>query len=341
MNQIAKTMATELAEIDHLASEAALISADSAGSISKAIAMAGAMQSLRERISGPILKELMKLRGSRLGFLVDRDNQRGDKQRAEYPETVIRDALIEGLVKGARAVGNEINIISGNCYLTREYYTRKLAEHPGLTNLEIVYGTPVVDGPNGRYLVSAVATWMLNGVPGSLRKEVRDLSDKTRIDERISVKRDDYTTIDQVLGKADRKFKAAIFARITGSIFAAVDTDDGGASPRIEAPRDIESVTAAISQKPAEPALPAPAAKETAEPVEASEATPAKDGSQPQPPTGPSEFEVNLTEALSACDTVADVNAVERKFLAFAAAEEDHSLLARMCDAARKTRRRK
>ncbi|MFK5282891.1 hypothetical protein ACI3PL_25325, partial [Lacticaseibacillus paracasei] len=56
----------------------------------------------------------MALQGNRLGFKTDKDKSGG------YPESVVKNCLIEAVLLGIQPTGNQFNIIAGNMYPTKE-----------------------------------------------------------------------------------------------------------------------------------------------------------------------------------------------------------------------------
>lgn len=183
-----------------------------ASATTKAVALSRAMKQLKQLISGETLSDFMELAGSHLGFRTDRDNQNGKG----YPPEVIRDALIEGMLRGAQPIGNEINIISGRCYLTKEFFERQLRQL--VEQLRVVEGVPRVSDSGA--LVPMRATWRYNGRPDS----IDCTEDGDDGDTRICVKVNQGMGVDAILGKAYRKLYARIFRRVTGSHW--VNPDD-------------------------------------------------------------------------------------------------------------------
>lgn len=234
-----------LEEIDKITRECSLEALAEVSGLKRTFAMATGINSLRRAISEPMLNELMNLQGSSLGFRTDRDDKGG------YDRETVKECAIECLLRGGQWVGNEMNIIASRCYLTKEYFTRKVREFPGLTDLKLFPGVPQTVGDKGA-LVPYAVTWKLNGVPDRIdRKQSSDL------DERIAVRVNGGMGTDAVLGKAERKMLAAVYKRLTGS-----DVTDGevGDEPLTVAARQkpvssLEALTDKLEQKP-EPAAP-------------------------------------------------------------------------------------
>lgn len=231
-------------EVDDVLAEYSLDKLDTLAPFQRSIKMAQGM-SLMRRAMEPHMPALLELKGSKLGFLCD-DGQ--------YSTNEIRDVLMEGMIRGARPVMNEINIIAGQCYLTKEFFARRISERPDVSNLSIDAGLPQVlrepawekgsDGKNrpiaGSALISMSASWSQNGVPCRL-----DCVKSEKGDTRIPIKLNNKYGIDQILGLAESKLLRRVYKRITGSEW--VKEDDVDSVPVLE-----ETESAVIEQEPTE-----------------------------------------------------------------------------------------
>jgi hypothetical protein len=180
----------------------------------QSINMARGLQRLRDALpEGPVKTYFMPLKGTPLGFLTDE----GDKV-PDYSWQVVRDCIIEALLRGFRPIGNEFNIISGRFYGAKNGLERIVREYPGLSNLTYELGVPAL-GQNGA-LVGFDAKWTLDG-------EVMELCGRAAeglaLDTRIPVRVNSGMGPDAILGKATRKMFARIYNRILG--MAAIDAD--------------------------------------------------------------------------------------------------------------------
>jgi hypothetical protein len=156
----------------------------------------------------PVLKQLQ---GSKLGFLTDRDPGKDWKGEGPYPEQVIVECAIEAVVCGARWTGNEFNILAGGCYLTKNFWSRKLKEVQGLTDLDLNPGIPEL--VNGKAIVQFDATWKLDGK-------------FQRLSRRFSILLRKNQTDDATIGKAEARMLKAVFKKVTGS--EVTDGDEPG-----------------------------------------------------------------------------------------------------------------
>lgn len=183
--------------------------------VERASLLATGIRRLRELVSLEIVEgEVMELMNTRIGFLTDRDPARAKRgERIElYPVAVVRDCLIEALLHEVSWVGNEFNIIAGGFYITKEGLSRKVHEFSEVTNVKLTFGVPARQGSTGA-LVPATASWARDGIADKI--ECRQLGE---IDDRIPVKTaGDYTSVDAILGKAERKLLARVYRRLAGS----------------------------------------------------------------------------------------------------------------------------
>lgn len=194
------TVGEKIARIDIISRQCCLTTAPK--SFGSALMVAQAMQELRQLLTGEIMKNLMALQGSELGFVTDRDKSKDGAKG--YPEEVVRDVAIAAILRGFQMVNNEVNIIAGKFYGAKNGFIRLVRELPGLTDLKIEEGRVVKTDGGTVALVPLVVTWKLSGVADSLKCD-------------IPVKMDQYSSIDQILGKAHRKILARIHSRVTGS----------------------------------------------------------------------------------------------------------------------------
>ena len=154
---------------------------------------------------GAVETYFLPLQNSSLGFLTDKPDG--------YSWEVVRDCVIEAMLRGFRPIGNEMNIIAGRFYGAKNGFERVVREWDGLSNLEFDLGVPVLAGDKGA-LVSFRARWALDG-------EVMELlgappREGEFMDSRIPVKVNSGMGPDAILGKATRKMFARIYNRITG-----------------------------------------------------------------------------------------------------------------------------
>lgn len=192
-----------------------------------AIQRSMAMQQLRELLTPEIIQPVLSLQGNPLGFKTDKDFERGrdkDGNRIKgsgYGADVVRDVFIYALGKGARMIGNEVNILAGNPYLTKEYFLRRLNEVLGAENWKITHAIPHIvnsGGKTGAIVKSKV--WWRDSATGNKGSEH---------EIEFAIKGDEYASADAYCGKADRKAGKWLLENCTGERFS-----DGDASEAIE-----------------------------------------------------------------------------------------------------------
>jgi len=234
--QLARREVTDLAqladqarEVEAIAQECALTNGDGLG-LEGGLKLARGIRALRQAISEEMIRDVVALQNTPLGFLTD-------KPDGGYPASVVRDVLIEALIRGARPVGNEINIISGRCYLAQSYFSRKVGQFPELSDLRIELGVPKMQ--SGGAVVDCRASWNLAGKPDELKAEI-----PIRVNAGMGA--------DAVLGKAKRKLLARVLQYLTGSNLSIPDGEVGDdipidvePEPEPEPKRDLASVAAA------------------------------------------------------------------------------------------------
>ena len=220
---VPQTKLEQAKAIDSVVSDAQIAIAEATASNQptvRALTEAAAMNRLRELINDEFLEDVRALMNTKLGFRTDRDpGTTKDKSVKPYNNEVLRDFAIEALLRGFRLVGNEVNIIAGNLYATREGLERVVREFPGLSDLRIELGVPA-NGTGGA-LVPATASWKLNGVADEIRCE--DASD---VDTRIPVRVNNGMGCDAIHGKARRKLYARVLERISGAVVNAEEPMD-------------------------------------------------------------------------------------------------------------------
>lgn len=230
--------------------------------LAQTVQLARGLRALRNALSSRVVTEIfLPLQGSKLGFRTDKDREK----EPGYDWLTVRDCLIEAMIRGARPVGNEFNIIAGNTYLTKEYFERKVETFPGLTDLIHEPGVPHM--ANGGALVPYRISWKLNGRSEILSFDAVKNESGEVFDQRIPVKVNNGMGADAILGKARRKVLARVYERLSGIKVPDGDVIDtvGEAVDRTE--KQIASTSSAADAL-AEKHLAKAAAKKVREPGE-------------------------------------------------------------------------
>lgn len=223
-NQILATMpqsiTTGIARIEQIAKTYGVSVIAKAGQFERAIILAQGVKALRAAFTQEIMAEIMCLQGSRLGFKTDKDREGG------YPEEVVKNVMIEMILRGFMPVGNEINIIAGNGYGTKEGYERVFGELEGVTDVRHFPGVPAAR--NGGVLVD-------------YKIECKHFGEARRFERKgetaIPIRVNSGMGADAILGKARRKILKFAYDELTQSVMTGPDGDLD------DAPRTIDAVT--------------------------------------------------------------------------------------------------
>lgn len=243
---------------------------------------------LREALTDEVMARVfMPLMNTKVGFRTDRDGKPDKNGRTKplYDVATVRDAIIDAAIIGLLPTGNQFNIISGTMYPTKEGYTVLLKK---------IGAKYVIDVQQDRSQNPAFAefpckiTYSYNGEKNSLTINA-------------TVRRDQYSSNDQLRGKAERRAKKALYEYLTGTDYgeadetssrpnAVIDTvaveisEKGNAGPAIGFD-DAEVATVEEASAPAaapEPVAAQPAPAQASAPVQPAEVQP-----QAAPQTAP------------------------------------------------------
>lgn len=229
---------------------------------------------LREALTDEVMAQVfMPLMNTKVGFRTDRDGKPDKSGRVKplYDVPTVRDAIIDAAIIGLLPTGNQFNIISGTMYPTKEGYTVLLKK---------IGAKYVIDVQQDRSQNPAFAefpckiTYSFNGERNSLTINA-------------TVRRDQYSSNDQLRGKAERRAKKALYEYLTGTDYG--EADETSSRPNAV----IDTVAVEISEKGnAGPAIGFDDAEiATAEEEAAPVATPDPVAAQPAAPVQPVEVQ--------------------------------------------------
>lgn len=226
----------KVAELDKFAAENSvmtLIEGD-VGAFTLTLRISSAMEQLRAMITPEMMKPIMALQGSALGFRTDKDKSGG------YPMETVKEVLIEATLKGFRMTQNETNIIAGRFYAARDGFERifrDLSRKGLLTDLRLSPGVPKTTGEG--CIVPYSASWSFKNSEGKMIKD--------EMTTNLPIKVNEGQGPDAILGKAKRKILAAIYSRITGTEITEGDVDD---------PKTVDVTAKPVVEKQADPITP-------------------------------------------------------------------------------------
>lgn len=214
----------------------------------KMFCLGSCMADLRNLLTPEVMKPIMQLQNSPIGFLTD-------QQERGYTVEIVRNAIIEAALNGVSVCGNEFNIIAKRFYMTKNGLRHKLRDISGLY-MSVTPGIPKMISEKGA-VVTMHIEWTYRG-----EKHEKDITFAIRVNAGMGA--------DAIIGKATRKSYAWLYEEVTGNSVAEGDVTD-----------DVPIITATeVSPLEQEPA-PAPAAQPAAAPATPATAPAAADGELP------------------------------------------------------------
>lgn len=196
--------------LDKVATAANLVSADAGSPFRQMLRTANGIMQLQALLTPEMMTPIMSLQGSSLGFRTDKDNNGG------YPVEIVRNCLIEAVIRGVSPVGNEFNIIAARPYITKEGFGHLLANIQGLKYM-ITPAIPKI--ANGAAEAQVNVRWTYNG-----KEQEKDLVFSVRVNAGMGA--------DAINGKATRKARAWLYQQVTGMEVGEGDVTDTTATPR-------------------------------------------------------------------------------------------------------------
>lgn len=196
---------------------------------------------LRSLLTDEMIEKVFRpLADTRVGFMTDRRPTAKNPRPTPYSNAEIRDAIIEGATLGLLPTGNQFNIIAGRMYPTKEGFTALL------TKMGV------------KYIISVGAdTNRIQGYAEMIcRVDYSYNGEKNGFNLTATVRKDDYSSPDQLRGKAERRAKKALYEYITGCDVGDADEDS---SRQIEdAHYEVIKDNANQQKMPEAPAAPQP-----------------------------------------------------------------------------------
>lgn len=185
---------------------------------------------LRDALTDEVMhKVFMPLMNTKVGFRTDRDGKPDKNGRVKplYDVQTVRDAIIDAAIIGLLPTGNQFNIISGTMYPTKEGYTVLLKK---------IGAKYVIDVQQDRSQNPAFAEF-----PCKINYSFN--GEKNSLTVNATVRRDQYSSNDQLRGKAERRAKKALYEYLTGTDYG--DADETSSRPNAV----IDTVAVEISEK--------------------------------------------------------------------------------------------
>lgn len=167
---------------------------------------------LRSALTDEVMDAVfMPLMNTKIGFLTDRNGRPNSRGQVKpfYSREIVRDCVIDAVSIGLLPTGNQFNIIAERMYPTKEGYTALLRKLGVKYFIEVSYDKSQT---TGFAEIPCKITYQYDG-------------EKNGFTIVATVKKDDYSSPDQLRGKAERRAKKALYEYITGCDFGDADED--------------------------------------------------------------------------------------------------------------------
>lgn len=185
---------------------------DGLSSLRRALLAGAAISRMETLLTDEVMKFFMRLMNTGLGFKTDRGPHAKEKEMQEpYPVAVVRRVLAEALLKGFMPFNDEFQILASNFFGGQRGWKRKFWELPGVTDIEMIPGTPRPSTPGSPQICCRVACrWKLNGVSQELR------GPDGSVGRDFPIQTNSKSNADNTIGKALRKGYMAAWEQVTG-----------------------------------------------------------------------------------------------------------------------------
>jgi len=215
------------------------------GNFARTIAYGLAVAELREALNEKVMRALVKLKNSKMGFRTDE----GPKV-PPYSLDVVRDCVIEAATLGLQCVGNQFNILGGNLYVTKEGFTfllRELVRAGRLRELRFVYHPAEIKESSTQGVSRSGEVYQKIEREGLVKVEVSCVWEGKPVVECLEfvIRVNAGMSQDAVLGKAERKAKAWLYNYLTDQAIS-----DGEAEAEADA-KPVREVAGAVAEEPA------------------------------------------------------------------------------------------
>lgn len=166
---------------------------------------------LRMALTDQVVQQVfMPLMNTKIGFKTDKAPTAKNPNPTLYTATQVKDCLIDAICIGLLPTGNQFNIIAGQMYPTKEGYTALLKRIGCKYIISVGQDSQKPEAPFAEIPCKINYEW--NGDKGGY----------TFI---ATVKKDSYSSMDQLRGKAERRAKKSLYEYLTGCDFGDADED--------------------------------------------------------------------------------------------------------------------
>ena len=203
---------------------------------------------LRSALTDEVIDTVfMPLMNTKIGFLTDRNGRPNSRGQVKplYTREIVRDCVIDAVAIGLLPTGNQFNIIAERMYPTKEGYTALLRKLGVKYFIEVSYDKSQTQG--------------FAEIPCKISYQYE--GEKNGFSIVATVKKDDYSSPDQLRGKAERRAKKALYEYITGCDFGDADEENSRVVDVVAEEIKDEANKGSVIGMTAEPAPAAPTAR--------------------------------------------------------------------------------
>lgn len=186
------------------AAENGLLAQSITSQFKKMFLMGACMQELRALLTPQVMKPIMQLQNSPVGFMTDR--------KEGYGVEVVTNCVIEAAMNGVSVVGNEFNILVGRFYCTKNGMKHKLRDIPGLYK-NLTPGIPRLTNDRTGAVERMHIEWTYGG-----KSNAKDIEFAIRVNAGMGA--------DAIIGKATRKALAWLYEEVTGNTVSEGEVGD-------------------------------------------------------------------------------------------------------------------
>lgn len=178
------------------------------------------VHNLRMALTDEVVKQVfMPLMNTKIGFKTDKAPTAKNPNPQLYTAAQVKDCIIDAICIGLLPTGNQFNIIAGQMYPTKEGYTALLKKIGCKYIISVGQDSQKPEAPFAE--IPCKINYDYNGDKGGY----------TFI---ATVKKDSYSSMDQLRGKAERRAKKSLYEYLTGCDFG--DADEDSSAPISAAP---------------------------------------------------------------------------------------------------------
>lgn len=180
----------------------------------KVFKVAEKVRDLRALLAVPgVMDNIMPLMNTSIGFRTDRPNER---VKTPYSVRDVAECTIVAASHGALPVGNEFNMLAGNCYLTKGFYgrhLRQMVKDGAIREFDVSHTVPKMDSTGRGALLTTTIRWQDRA--GEAHEHKMDLGLRVNSGQGV----------DALWGKADRRAYHWLHDYLTGRSTPSGDVD--------------------------------------------------------------------------------------------------------------------